>query len=96
MEELNNAPQSAAPQTADSQTQPTYARRPVRQHQRPEQQRDAIFWVRNVLNIIFIILAIVGVAMYCFKHLLHNTAVIIIIVGVVLKFIEASLRIFHK
>lgn len=50
---------------------------------------------RNILNIIFMVLAIVGVIVYTQTDY-KTTATIILIVAVVLKFIEVALRMFHK
>nr|MBP7473311.1 mechanosensitive ion channel protein MscS [Prevotella sp.] len=58
-------------------------------------ERDGMFKVRNILNYIFIFLAVIGVAVWLFSPN-KNIAIIIMLAGVVIKFIEASLRIFHK
>ena len=48
---------------------------------------------RNILNIVFMLLAIIGVVI--FTQTEHRTiATIILIIAVVLKFIEVALRMF--
>lgn len=52
--------------------------------------RDRFFQLRQCLNLVFIVLTIVGVAMW-FAYS-HDMASYVIIVGIVFKFAEASLR----
>lgn len=58
-----------------------------------EKKRDRFFKIRNVLNIIFMLAAIVGVAIYLLVS--HSTGIIIVIVGMAFKFVECSLRLIR-
>lgn len=59
------------------------------------EKRTPLFKFRNILNIIFMILAVVGVCFYLFSE--HKTfSIILMLSSVVIKFIEALLRLFHK
>lgn len=51
--------------------------------------------IRQVLNIIFMIGAIVGLIFY-FAMDNQQTGIIIILVSMVFKFAESALRLFHK
>lgn len=62
-----------------------------------DDNKGGLFKVRNILNWVFIILAVIGIIIYLFGSTkAKDIAIIIMLVGVVIKFIEASLRIFHK
>lgn len=70
----------------------------VRPHHRfaPMEASDSsTLGIRNVLNIIFMLLAIAGACIYMFSRF-HNVGVIIMIIAVVIKVVEVSLRMFHK
>lgn len=72
-----------------------YAVRPHHKQKRLIYNNDDMLKYRNILNIIFMVLAIVGVIVYTQTDY-KITATIILIVAVVLKFIEVALRMFHK
>ena len=72
-----------------------YAARPHHKQKRLIDNTDDMLKYRNILNIIFMVLAIVGVIVYTQTDY-KTTATIILIVAVVLKFIEVALRMFHK
>ena len=72
-----------------------YAVRPHHKQKRLIANNDDMLKYRNILNIIFMVLAIVGVIVYTQADY-KITATIILIVAVVLKFIEVALRMFHK
>ena len=72
-----------------------YAVRPNHKNKRLIDKNDDMLKYRNILNIIFMVLAIVGVIVYTQTDY-KTTATIILIVAVVLKFIEVALRMFHK
>ena len=72
-----------------------YAVRPYHKQKRLIDNNDDMLKYRNILNIIFMVLAIVGVIVYTQTNY-KITATIILIVAVVLKFIEVALRMFHK
>ena len=60
-------------------------------HLRPIEEGGSLRGLRQWLNFIFIIVAIVGMAWYMVAD--HNTAIYIMIGAVVFKFIELTLRI---
>ena len=72
-----------------------YAVRPHHKQKRLIDNNDDMLKYRNILNIIFMVLAIVGVIVYTQTDY-KITATIILIVAVVLKFIEVALRMFRK
>ena len=72
-----------------------YAVRPHHKQKRLIDNNDDMLKYRNILNIIFMVLAIVGVIVYTQTNY-KITATIILIVAVVLKFIEVALRMFRK
>ena len=72
-----------------------YAVRPHYKQKRLIDNNDDMLKYRNILNIIFMVLAIVGVIVYTQTDY-KITATIILIVAVVLKFIEVALRMFRK
>lgn len=72
-----------------------YAVRPHHKQKRLIDNTDDMLKYRNILNIFFMVLAIVGVIVYTQTDY-KTTATIILIVAVVLKFIEVALRMFHK
>jgi len=51
------------------------------------------FKIRNLLNLLFMLLAIVGVAVYALSS--HTTGTVIVLVAMVFKFIECCLRIIR-
>ena len=52
--------------------------------------RDRFFKIRNVLNILFMAIAIIGIALYFLWS--HAIGTIVILVGCAFKFVECSLR----
>lgn len=72
-----------------NQDQPTRSRR----HRRPASE-DPFFALRNILNIIFMVLAVIGVIIYLVVE--DNTIGVYIIIGaIVLKMVECCLRMLH-
>ena len=66
------------------------AKKPVREHLRPEKEKDPYIRTRQWLNIIFMVGAVVGMAVY---FLANNTiGTYIILVSMVFKIIECVLR----
>ena len=59
-------------------------------------KNEPLFKLRNILNLVFMVLVIAGALVYWFSHQNQNIAIAIVIVGVVVKFAEVSLRLFHK
>ena len=67
--------------------------RPVRRHhRRPED--DKFFKIRNVLNIIFMIGAVVGVVVFCFKDQTMGT--IVILTAMAFKIAECCFRLIRQ
>lgn len=58
-------------------------------------KEDSMFKVRNILNIVFMLLAIGGVCLYMFTEW-HTAAYVVLLVGVVMKIAEVAIRLFHK
>lgn len=77
--------------------QPSYAVRPHHRQRRliSYTKHDSMFKVRNSLNIAFILLALIGIILYMATEW-HTAAYVIMLVGVVLKIAEVSIRLFHK
>ena len=74
----------------------SYAVRPHHHHHRlGYSDRDNLFKVRNILNIAFMLLAIVGIILWHFMDD-HTIAIIVLLIGVVLKIAEVCIRLFHK
>lgn len=93
MEQGNNNIQSK-----DSQQQQTsYAVRPEHRQRRliDYNGRDKMFKVRNTLNIIFMLLAVIGLILWTQTDY-TNLSIAILLVGVALKIIEVCLRLFKK
>ena len=65
----------------------------VRRRHREEKPRDRFFKLRNILNLIFMIGAVVGVVLYFNSDTTVGT--VIMLAAVVLKIIECSLRFIH-
>ncbi len=62
-----------------------------RRHRDEQEPKDNHLRLRNVLNIIFMLLAVVGAAVYYWSD--HTTGTIILLVAVVFKVVESALRI---
>lgn len=72
----------------NNDTQPTTSvERPIRQHRKPATRLLA---VRNALNILFMLGAVVGVV--CTLKFDHDTGFYIIGAAMVLKFVETAIR----
>lgn len=57
--------------------------------------RDKMFKVRNILNIVFMILAVIGLILWTQTDY-HTLSTVILLVGVVFKIAEVCLRLFKK
>ena len=62
-------------------------------HQRPERAKDHLLPLRQWLNIIFMVGALVGVAIYFFGN--QTTGTIVILAAMAFKIVECSLRLLH-
>lgn len=72
----------------------TIAVRPSR-HTKPEKKRDIVFYIRQVLNILFMLTAIVGALMYSGvfgEGVQTRQGIIVIIIAVSIKMAECMLR----
>ena len=67
---------------------------PYRHQRREPKERDKYFKLRNVLNIIFMIGAIVGCAVFYYSD--HFIGTIIILIAMAFKFVECALRLFNR
>ena len=72
-----------------------YAVKPRHTQPKLNKGKDSMFKYRNIINIAFMVLAIVGVIIYT-KSDFKITGAMILIIAVALKFVEVSLRMFHK
>lgn len=71
---------------------PQLARKP-RHHSREEQPKPYLL-IRNVLNLIFMIGAIVGVAIYFFSN--ESIGTIVVLCAMLFKIVECSLRMLRR
>ena len=67
---------------------------PYRHQRREPKERDKYFKLRNVLNIIFMIGAIVGCVVFYYSD--HLIGTIIIFAAMAFKFVECALRLFNR
>jgi len=66
-----------------------------RRHRKSEEEAKGLaFKVRNILNTIFVIGAIVGVGLYYASD--QTVGIIVILSSMVFKLVECCLRFFHK
>ena len=79
------------PSAEDRQLKAKYHHAPLHA-QRP---RDRYFKIRNILNILFMLGAVIGLIIWYISSS-KTAGLIIILVAVVLKIIEVALRMFHK
>lgn len=70
-----------------------YAKRP-NHHKNDDKNDDKFLKIRQVLNIIFIVGAIVGVGTYYWYD--SDTGIYIVLGAMVFKFIEVSIRLYPK
>lgn len=93
--EENINPQESCSEEAGSTE--SYAVRPHHRQRRLIEYdgRDKMFKVRNTLNIIFMILAVIGLILWTQTDW-QNTGISIVLVGVALKIVEVLLRLFKK
>lgn len=90
--------QTTQEQTTQEEQAPTsYAVRPDHRQRRliDYNGRDKMFKVRNTLNIVFMILAVIGLLLWTQTDY-STLSIVIILVGVVLKIVEVCLRMFKK
>lgn len=73
--------------TNEQQTQ--YAKKPIRK----ERKKDSTIKIRNFLNIAFMLLAVIGVAVYLWGNTFIGT--IIVLVSMAIKMVECVMRILR-
>ena len=74
---------------------PEYAVKPHHRLKRLGEGGPSMLKVRNILNLVFMALAVVGVVLYLQSEQ-HIIATIILIVAVVIKFAEVAIRMFRS
>ena len=72
-----------------------YAVKPHHRLKRLGEGGPSMLKVRNILNLVFMALAVVGVVLYLQSEQ-HIIATIILIVAVVIKFAEVAIRMFRS
>lgn len=74
---------------------PEYAVKPHHRLKRLGEGGPSMLKVRNILNLVFMALAVVGVVLYLQSEQ-HIIATIILIAAVVIKFAEVAIRMFRS
>lgn len=77
------------------ENKPEYAVKPHHRLKRLGEDGSSMLKVRNILNLVFMALAVVGVVLYLQSEQ-HTIATIILIVAVVIKFAEVAIRMFRS
>ena len=69
---------------------------PIPRHRRgeEEQPRDRFFKIRNILNIIFMLGAVVGVLLYYLSR--HAVGTFVLLCAIIFKVAECCLRLLRK
>ncbi|MBR5655951.1 MAG: hypothetical protein IKW98_04615 [Prevotella sp.] len=68
--------------------------RPFQHHSHPDDQNgDRFLKIRNILNAVFMIGAIIGIILYLTSS--HDVGVIVILVSMAFKAVECVLRFLH-
>lgn len=80
-------------QNMNEQNNESVAQPPRRNHRQPREQ-NRIDYIRQWLNIIFMLGAVVGVIFYFLSD--SNTGVIILLAAIVFKFVECVLRVINR
>ncbi len=86
-----------AKHTEEQQAPTSYAVRPEHRQRRliDYNGRDKMFKVRNTLNILFMVLAIIGLILWTQTDL-QTLSIVILLIGVAFKIAEVCLRLFKK
>ena len=80
-------------QNMNEQNNESVAQPPRRNHRQPR-EHTRIYYIRQWLNIIFMLGAVVGVIFYFLSD--SNTGVIILLTAIVFKFVECVLRVINR
>ncbi len=97
-EKVQETEQKVESRAEQAVTQPTsYAVRPEHRQRRliDYNGRDKMFKVRNTLNIVFMLLAVIGLILWTQTDF-QNLSIVILLVGVALKIAEVCLRLFKR
>lgn len=104
-EDIKEETKAVQPETGTQEAAPSEAAAPqqsyaVRPHHRQRRLidyngRDKMFKVRNSLNIAFMVLALIGLLVYTQTDY-TTLSYVIILIGVVLKIAEVTIRMFKK
>lgn len=91
--EQRNSEQSAS----QTEARTSYAVRPEHRQRRliDYNGRDKMFKVRNTLNIVFMLLAVIGLILWTQTEL-QTLSIVFLLVGVALKIVEVCLRLFNR
>lgn len=92
----DNISTTSTPNQEQNEQKTSYAVRPHhRQKRLTFSEHDNMFKVRNYLNIVFMLLAVIGLILY-YSMNDHTLAIVILLAGVVLKIVEVCIRLFHR
>lgn len=69
--------------------QVSIAKRPERHHRKPDSGKKPIFYIRQILNALFIIIGIIGAYMY-YKG--NDAGIVVFIIAMAFKMAESALR----
>lgn len=61
-----------------------------------DKRNDSTFKTRNILNLLFMLFAVIGLVVYVSSEGMKTLALVLILIGVVLKIVEVGIRLFHK
>lgn len=94
-----NQDNTSSTSTLDKEQEEQNTSYAVRPHHRQKRltfsEHDSMFKIRNYLNIVFMLLAVIGLILY-YSMNDHTIAIIVLLVGVVLKIAEVCIRLFHR
>lgn len=76
--------------------QPSSAVRPHHRMKPITSGRGKLFKVRNMMNLSFMLLTVIGIAVYYSLPNARQAAIVIVLLAVILKIAEVFIRIFHK
>lgn len=86
MEEINNFAE---------EEEVTLAKRPERHHRKPEDGRGSFFMLRQIFNILFMVIGVIGAYMY-FKGNNEAMGIVVFIIAMAFKMAECALRFVKK
>ncbi len=89
MKEKND---NAEQQVADKEVERQFDEGFRKKHRRPE--KDRFFAIRNALNLLFMITAVVGVIIYCTNDD-KTPGTVVVLAAMAMKIVECALRFIH-